>query len=245
MSVDHSVIYERQSIFKNSAVRRLDEIYRILSQLVDADIKSLADVGCSNGYLTNLISEKFQISQVIGLDNDEENLGIAKKLYPDIQFKPVNLNQKAEAEAKYDIVTCLETLEHVGNLNQALQNILSITEKNGNLVIAVPIEIGYLGFTKLIYRILRYGINSYYVFQEFQNHNSFSPFSYTFSLLMRQRMSRFRYSKNHWSTHLGFDYRDIDDWLKQKKVNYSAYNKNGSRFYIIRNQLKDKISNAS
>ncbi|MFW6030120.1 MAG: class I SAM-dependent methyltransferase [Halanaerobiales bacterium] len=234
MSVDHSVIYKKKSIFKNSAVRRLDEIYRILAQLVEANIKTLVDVGCSNGYLTNLISEKFQISQVIGLDNDEDNLEIAKKLYPNIQFKTVNLNEKVEAEAKYDIVTCLETLEHVGNLNQALENILSITNKNGNLVIAVPIEIGYLGLTKLIYRILRYGINSYYVFQEFQSRKNFLLFSYTFSLLTKQRMSRFRYSKSHWSTHLGFDYRDIDDWFKQQQVNYSAYNKNGSRFYIVR-----------
>jgi len=240
MSVDHSVIYKKQGLLKNSAVRRLDEIYRILGQLVHSDIQSLADVGCSNGYLTNLISEKFQISQVIGFDNDQENLETAKQLYPNMKFKPVNLNQKIEAEAKYDIVTCLETLEHVGNLNQALENILNLTENNGSLVIAVPIEIGYLGLTKLIYRTLKYGIKSCYVFQEFESSQDFSILNYTFSLLTKQRMSRFRYSKTHWSTHLGFDYRDIDDWLQKEQVNYSAYSKDGSRFYIVKKLAEGK-----
>lgn len=233
MSVDHSVIYKQRGFLKNSAVRRLDEIYTILSDLVQPDTKTLGDVGCSNGYLTNLIAEKFQITEVTGLDNDEENLEVAQKLYPSIKFKSVNLNQKIETKFKYDIVTCLETLEHVGNLSQALKNVLNLTKNNGSILIAVPIEIGYLGLAKLIYRILKYGTNSCYVFQEFENYKEFSKLNYVLSLLRGSTISRFRYSKKHWSTHLGFDYRDIDEWLTQEKIKYSAYNKNGSRFYLV------------
>jgi hypothetical protein len=54
------------------------------------------------------------------------------------------------------------------------------------------------------------------------------------SLLTGERVSKYRNERSHWCTHFGFDYRDIDDYLQVKNVDFYAYNKFGNRYYIVR-----------
>ena len=45
-------------------------------------------------------------------------------MYNSIDFNVFDLNQEHISSEQYDIVTCFETLEHVGNLNIALDSLL-------------------------------------------------------------------------------------------------------------------------
>ena len=115
----------------------------------------------------------------------------------------------------------------------ALNNLLKLKKPNGLLFITVPIEIGLVGLSRVIWRNLRYGYNTNICFKEFGSHKNLL-LSYVTALLKNGRISKFRQPKEHWSTHFGFDYRDIDDYFKAKQIDFRAENKTMTRFYIVK-----------
>jgi 2-polyprenyl-3-methyl-5-hydroxy-6-metoxy-1,4-benzoquinol methylase len=162
------------------------------------------------------------------MDHQNENLDIARKRYPDIRFEYIDLNIPVhEAAEKYDVITCFETLEHVGNLENATQNVLSFARKDSHhILISVPIEIGLIGVIKFIIKIL-YG----YSLKELKNGTTF--LSYFKSLLSNENISQYRDEREGWGTHFGFDYREFDEILNECKCKFEAKNLLSSRFYSI------------
>lgn len=231
MGKDHSLDYKKKKIY-NTASKRLDNIMNILEQEAEITGKEYLDVGCSNGYITALIAEKFKPKSACGFDIVESNLAVAREKYPHIEFHTFNLNQAHNIDRQYDVITSFETLEHVGNLQQAIDNLLELKAEQGFILIAVPIEIGWAGLLRVFWRTIKYGYNSGVCFKDFpQQDNLF--LKYVFSLLTGKRISQFRDRREHWSPHLGFDYRDIDDRLNSKSISFKTINKDLERFYII------------
>ena len=77
MAIDHSLTYKEKGIRNIFHKWRLSTILKIIDSVEEKN--SFCDVGCSNGYLTNLIAERWCISNATGLDHSEENINIAKK----------------------------------------------------------------------------------------------------------------------------------------------------------------------
>jgi 2-polyprenyl-3-methyl-5-hydroxy-6-metoxy-1,4-benzoquinol methylase len=231
---DHTLCYQKKGLgklFCSGGNKRIDEIVSVLKTNVDFSGKTFIDVGCSTGYVTALIAETFNPLKSYGVDVSHPNLEVAKERYPDINFSLVDLNNQILSTNDYDIVTCFETLEHVGNLDIALDNILKIKKSNGFLLIVVPVEIGFSGMLKLIWRTVYYGYSK--IFGEFCA-TKFLFGKYLVSLLLSERMSKYRHKRTHWCTHLGFDYRDIDDYLNLNSIPFYAFNKAMHRFYLIK-----------
>lgn len=182
------------------------------------------DLGCSNGWITNQISQRFGVNAV-GLDHKEEHLSIGRSRHPNIEFGLVNLNQPYKGEETFDLVTCFETLEHVGNLENAVQNIITRIAPGGRGLISAPIEHGLRG-------ILKYGVKKFffgYSVAELQ----ISEREYRRILLSSSRVSKARPPADGYGTHFGFDYRDVDDALSALNTNFTACNRGMSRFYKI------------
>jgi len=229
---DHSLTYKENKLKNIPHKLRLRKIIRVLTSL-NTSFKNFIDVGCSNGYITNIIRSKFEFETVTGVDYSEENLEKAKIKYPEIVFEPIDLNEPISESliAKYELVTCFETLEHVGNLKTAVSNILSMSTPKGTVVITVPIEIGFWGIGKFILKRFVYG----YTLKELKGVSTSQYFS---SLIKGNNMGQYRdmrKEKRSWGTHFGFDYRNIDKILKKKGIPYKAKNSNGTRVYIINN----------
>jgi len=229
MGIDHSLIY-KQLRLKNIVHRmRLRQIILALDDEGTLSKNRFIDVGCSNGYLTNIISERYKLEEVFGVDHDKENLGIAAESYPNIQFNEIDLNRiSANRYGNFDLVTCFETLEHVGNIENAINQVLSLASKSNSLVlISVPIEIGIVGIGKFIAKSL-YGYN----LTELRTGTTF--FSYLWRLVSHKKISIFRHKKEGWGTHYGFDYRDIDEMLTETGCTFSAKNQLTTRIYKIK-----------
>ncbi|WP_198265560.1 bifunctional 2-polyprenyl-6-hydroxyphenol methylase/3-demethylubiquinol 3-O-methyltransferase UbiG [sulfur-oxidizing endosymbiont of Gigantopelta aegis] len=78
--------------------------------------KLVLDVGCGGGILSESMAHEG--ANVTGIDMGDANLTIAKMhLYESgekVTYKKITVEQLAEQQAgKYDVVTCLEMLEHV------------------------------------------------------------------------------------------------------------------------------------
>lgn len=229
MGIDHSATYRDRSL-KNLVHRhRLRTILSIIEKNLVLAGKTLADVGCSNGYLTALMNERFKPSLARGYDHDPDNLARARAGHPGIEFEIIDLNTVSTPERTYDVVTCFEVLEHVGDMRNALDNLLQLVAPGGGvLFLTVPIEIGWRGTVKFLIKtaLYRYRIGELparrYLFAR-----------YLARLVANKRISGFRDRRDGWGTHFGFDYREIDDYLRGKEKSFEASNRGMSRFYLV------------
>jgi 2-polyprenyl-6-hydroxyphenyl methylase / 3-demethylubiquinone-9 3-methyltransferase len=105
----------------NSEFRPLHEINPLRLDWIDAlaalSGKNVLDVGCGGGILAESMARR--AGQVTGIDLASKPLGVARLHaletgVENIQYREVSAEQlAAEQAAGYDVVTCMEMLEHV------------------------------------------------------------------------------------------------------------------------------------
>lgn len=98
--------------------------------------KTLLDVGCGGGILCEAMAQRGAI--VSGIDMGEAPLSVANlhKLESsiDVNYRQCTAEQLADQEpAKYDIVTCLEMLEHVPDPGSVIQACAQLVKPGGHV----------------------------------------------------------------------------------------------------------------
>ncbi len=227
MAIDHSLTYRKFKLSNLPHRLRLVSIEREVRRLRLEPGASYADFGCSNGYITERVRKLAHCSETWGFDHGEANLQNARASYPAIQFTQLDLNQPNHSLPRCDFVTCFETLEHVGDPDSALHNVLAALKPGGVALITVPIEIGWRGLAKFAVKLL-YG----YQLRELPERPNLSR-EYVTALARGDRISRFRDRRKGWGTHFGFDYRDVDDHLRRHGTGWQAWNSGTTRFYRL------------
>lgn len=93
----------------------------------------IIDMGCGAGRLTKILAE---YGDVVGIDLSVE---AAKKLYPDLKFKQINIITE-EIEGKWNIAVSTEVLEHFTSENQQIyiKKALDILKEGGYLILTTP-----------------------------------------------------------------------------------------------------------
>lgn len=224
MVKDHSKTYRLNGIRNIAHVLRLRAILKTLRKKVPQSITTYGDYGCSNGFITSQIAELFGVDRACGYDFSE-NLHVGANRHPDISFFRLDLNVLNRDVKKFDLVTCFETLEHVGNIAVAIENICLSRNIGGYLFITVPVEIGFVG-------ILKYIVKRFCFFYDLPL--QCNDRDYLVALLRHERISEFRLPASGFGTHFGFDYRDVDELLSsQSGIQIEAWNAGTTRFYFI------------
>lgn len=224
MTFDHSESYKGYGIRALGHRNRLKAILKEVNLLGVPEGGSYCDLGCSNGYITDQIRKRLHL-QTTGLDHKFEHLHTGRERYPEIKFEEVDLNKQNIDAKKFDLVTCFETLEHVGNLENAVQNIVSRIALGGRALVTVPIEHGTRG-------VLKYCLKKI-IFRYSAAELNLSEGQYFRTLISGRRISEARPEASGYGTHFGFDYRDVDDLLIRSGANFSASNQGMTRFYRI------------
>ena len=97
--------------------------------------KKVLDVGCGGGILAESMARRG--ADVLGIDMGEAPLAVAQlhaqqHQVNNIQYKQIPVEQLAEEQAgQYDIVTCMEMLEHVPNPASIIQACQRLVKPNG------------------------------------------------------------------------------------------------------------------
>lgn len=226
MVTDHSKTYKPNNIKNIVHLHRLNAIKKILKNIIGSPIETYADFGCSNGYITSQIAKLLGAKHAIGFDFSD-NVILGQKMHPEILFSRFDLNVVAESVKKHDVVTCFETLEHVGNIESAIMNVLNSRKSGGFALITVPIEIGIVGLFK--YALKRF-------FFRYELPLQCTDRAYIGALLAGDKISKFRAPAISYGTHFGFDFRDVDEILSRHlDVRFKAWNSGTTRFYLIEN----------
>ena len=220
--IDHSKTYKKLTFRNLTHILRLRTQKRLLKKCKQK-INSYADFGCSNGYITDLITKLVKSKKTYGYDHSS-NIDIARKLYPEYKFEFIDLNQANKFEEKFDLITCFEVLEHVGNIEVAIDNLISSSQKNSKIIISVPIETGLIGLIKFLIKR---------IFFKYKFELRYTELSYLISLLLNKNISKYRFISDHYNSHFGFDHREIENYLRKKSIKYSSFFEITTKYFII------------
>lgn len=123
---------------KNSEFKPLHDINPLRIQYIDQSVqlqdKRVLDVGCGGGILSESMAQKGAI--VTGIDLGEKALNVAKLHSLEsgiaVDYQCISAEAFADASpASFDVVTCLEMLEHVPDPASVVQACASLVKPGG------------------------------------------------------------------------------------------------------------------
>lgn len=197
---------------------RLRKILTTFNELNLPESGKFADFGCSNGYIISLLKERIfsgKSWEFYGFDYEEKLLTLARKRgLENTQFLSFNLNlQDGQLSNRFDIVTSFETLEHVGNPENAFTNLYNACKQGGQILFTIPNEKGLPGIIKFIGR----GILRKSTYRDFFKNES--RLNYLCCLLLNKPINSFR-TRNveGWAEHLGFDWKLFEGFINNEFI---------------------------
>jgi len=131
--------WDKQSEFKplhEINPLRLDYIIKHAKGITN---KKAIDIGCGGGILADSMAEKGAI--VTGIDMGEAPLSVAKlhqlESGQKVDYQQITAEQMAEThENQFDVVTCMEMLEHVPDPESIIQACAKLVKPGGDLFVS-------------------------------------------------------------------------------------------------------------
>jgi SAM-dependent methyltransferase len=120
---------------------RHDAAYRwITANLTSADLLEtgrVLDAGCGEGYGAELL-RLAGADSVTGLDYEDTTLRHVKRVYPQVKVVRGNLVQTGFADGSFDLITSLQTIEHLWEQPRFVAECARILAPGGTLVLSTP-----------------------------------------------------------------------------------------------------------
>ena len=108
----------------------------IFSLLQGLSFDSVLDVGCGTGVLLQQIQEQYPRAQLTGSEYSAQGIEFARARLPSARFCLMDLGRE-NLGRQFDLVTCIDVLEHVDDDRAALKNLLAMTRKY--MLLSVPL----------------------------------------------------------------------------------------------------------
>ena len=112
----------------------------------------ILDVGCGSGMFTFYLSKKVKHAFVYGIDSDQELIGRSKEIQNSRCVDNIAFFAKDVLQIHYDnffdMVLCIDVLEHISMDRIALQNIRNALRPGGWLLLHVPLTPQWRFFKK-------------------------------------------------------------------------------------------------
>lgn len=115
--------------------------YAIVKDLVIG--KNILDIACGEGYGSNILSS--YAKNVVGIDISDEAINHAKKKYKkdNLQFKQGSATFIDLPDTSIDIIVSFETIEHLKEHDEMLQQFKKVLKRDGILIISSPDKKNY------------------------------------------------------------------------------------------------------
>jgi len=111
-------------------------IFKMLNDLMPTNYEKMRhlDIGCGDGMTIRMVKP---VGEIVGLDIDEEMLKYARQ--KGITTHIANAEDLSMfGDAVFDLVTCLDTLEHLEHPTLALSEAYRVLKRKGFLIVTTP-----------------------------------------------------------------------------------------------------------
>ena len=116
------------------------DVFILIADLID-EFKSsagrdlsIADLGCAAGSFPGYLKTRFKLDTIRGYDLLEELIDLAKKNYPDVEFKQASvLDQDSLQENSCDVISSLGVLQIFDDAEPLIKNLIKWTKPNGRI----------------------------------------------------------------------------------------------------------------
>jgi 2-polyprenyl-3-methyl-5-hydroxy-6-metoxy-1,4-benzoquinol methylase len=115
---------------------RHDAAYRWITAQLSPTGRVL-DAGCGEGYGAELL-RLAGADSVTGLDYEDTTLRHVRRVYPQVNLVRGNLVQTGFADATFDLITSLQTIEHLWEQPRFVTECARILAPQGTLVLSTP-----------------------------------------------------------------------------------------------------------
>jgi len=168
--------------------------------------KTLLDIGCGTGYISNFLAYTNKDIKITGVDFSN-GVAIAKKISDKLGNKNIKWMQKdfieMEKSKKYDVILCQGVLHHMPDYKLAVTKIKSLLKPNGIILLGV-----YNKWVKLLQKI--------------------APLSFFESKILKKDQMECPFE-------IGFDHKDVQDMFDDYKVtaSYPIISKIFPNFHLV------------
>ncbi len=101
-------------------------------------VETILDAGCGHGHYTKYLADRFPKGKVQGFDI------LSAPEWKSYATDNLSFEQKDIAvfkdEQKFDLVVCIDTLEHVENNTRAIDSLVKSLKKDGIIYVAIPCD---------------------------------------------------------------------------------------------------------
>ena len=109
----------------------------------DREFSTILDAGSGPGVFTFELARRYPLAQVLGIDMLPEPLDscktIAEKAGVDnVTFEKNTIEELSKKNGRYDLVLCIDILEHINDDETALKSLRKLLTPNGILLLHVP-----------------------------------------------------------------------------------------------------------
>ena len=136
--------YQGGLSWEDYKMRRLEELgsawqanrfYLSFLKKYAPEAKSIFDLGCGVGQFL-FVAKRAGYEQLAGIEYSEKAARFAQEIFE----IPVFVGDFCETtfDRKYDVVTIIQTIEHLNNPKEVLSKVREVTNPNGKLMIATP-----------------------------------------------------------------------------------------------------------
>jgi 2-polyprenyl-3-methyl-5-hydroxy-6-metoxy-1,4-benzoquinol methylase len=126
---------------KSLAARAITGYQEIISHF-DVRDKVILDIGCASGALLCLLREQ-GAREVVGLDHAEYPVAFGRERY-DLDLRCKTLESASLPDGYFDLVTLIDVIEHVEDLNVFVTELRRVLKPDGNVFLSTP---NYLAHT--------------------------------------------------------------------------------------------------
>ncbi|MDP6569146.1 MAG: class I SAM-dependent methyltransferase [Candidatus Marinimicrobia bacterium] len=100
----------------------------------------ILDMGCSSGFTTRQLADRFGSSRVHGADINWKSVNKCSERYDDLDFHHIDLDFYKTYRGKYGTVLLSHVIEHVNQPVALLNRVKTLLTENGKLIVSVPQE---------------------------------------------------------------------------------------------------------
>lgn len=131
--------HSKNILVKRLFFKRIELAIELAKSKLESDNDTnVIDLGCGEGILLKLLEEKFKNIKTFGIDIEPNVLKIRKFLKAGV--RTADIRDSGFPGDFFDIIFCLDVLEHFENLKEPIKEIKKILRADGLLVVSLPTE---------------------------------------------------------------------------------------------------------